>query len=137
MIKTEALWIECTEDIVAAIRAAFRLITPKSVTDSAYPLLWNLLFVQSSRFMEFGNKEMYKLALKQKRFVDGRYTLTVRGWNPDINLYVGAPWISSGSEGDAEILSADRSLASLLLANAKGKSASGNTIQLFSRIQPS
>ena len=50
-IKTEALWIECTEDIVAAIRAAFRLITPKSVADSAYPLLWNLLFVQSSRFM--------------------------------------------------------------------------------------
>ena len=69
--------------------------------------------------MEFGNNEMYKLALKQKRFVDGRYTLTVRGWNPDINLFVDAPWISSGGEGDAEILSADRSLASLLLANSK------------------
>ena len=87
--------------------------------------------------MEFSNKEMYKLALKQKRFVEGQYTLTVRGWNPDINLFVNAPWISSGGEGDAEILSADRSLPSLLLANAKGKSANGSTIQLFSKIQPS
>ena len=71
--------------------------------------------------MEFGNKEMYQLALKEERFVDGRYTLTVRGWNPDINLFVDAPWISAGGEGDAEILSADCSLASLLLDNAKGK----------------
>ena len=105
-IKTEALWIECTEDIVAAIRAAFRLITPESVADSAYPLLWNLLFVQLSRFMEFGNKKMYQLDLNQKRFVDGRYTLTVRGWNPEVNLFVDAPWISAGGEGDTEILSA-------------------------------
>jgi hypothetical protein len=135
-VKTEALWIECTEDIVSAVRAAFRLITPSSA-DGEYPLLWNLLFVQSSRFMEFGNKEMYQLALKQKRFVDGRYTLTVRGWNPEVNLFVDAPWISGGGEGDAEILSANRCLASLLLTNAKGKAANGSTIQLFSKIQPS
>jgi hypothetical protein len=135
-VKTEAIWIDCTEDIVAAIRAAFRLITPTSA-DSAYPLLWNLLFVQSTRFMEFGNKEMYYLALNQKRFVDGRYTLIVRGWGPEVNLFVDAPWISGGDEGDAEILSADRSIASLLLANAQGKLATGGTIQLFSKIQPS
>ena len=135
-VKTEALWIECTEDIVSAVRAAFRLITPSSV-DGAYPLLWNLLFVQSSRFMEFGNKEMYQLALKQRRFVDGRYTLTVRGWNPEVNLFVDAPWLSGGGDGDAEILSANRCLASLLLTNAKGKAANGSTIQLFSKIQPS
>ena len=54
---------------------------------------------------------MYQLALKQKRFVDGRYTLTVHGWNPEVNLFVDAPWISGGGEGDAEILSADRSIA--------------------------
>ena len=96
-IKTEALWIECTEDIVAAIRAAFRLNTLKSA-DNTYPLMWNLLFVQSSSFMELVNKEMYQLALKQRRFVDGRYTLTVRGWNPEVNLFVDAPWISAGGE---------------------------------------
>ena len=87
--------------------------------------------------MEFGNKEMYQLALKQRRFVDGRYTLTVRGWNPEVNLFVDAPWISGGGEVDAKILSADRSLASLLLANAKSKLSTGSTIQLFSKIQPS
>ena len=87
--------------------------------------------------MEFGNKEIYQLALKQKRFVNGRYTLTVRGWNPEVNLFVGAPWISGGGEGGVEILSADRSLTSLLLANNKGKLATGSTIQLFSKIQPS
>ena len=80
---------------------------------------------------------MYQLALKQKRFVDGRYTLTVRGWNSEFNLFVDAPWISGGGEESAEILSPDRSLASLLLTNAKGKLANGSTIQLFGNIQPS
>ena len=84
--------------------------------------------------MEFDNKEVYYLALKQKRFFDGRYTLTVRGWNPEVNLFVDAPQISGGGEGDSEILSDDRSLASLLLVNAKGKLATGSTIQLFSKI---
>ena len=74
-VVTQALWIDCTEDIVAAIRADFRLITPTSA-ESSYPLLWNLLFVQSTRFVELDNKEMYQLALKQKRFIDGRYTLS-------------------------------------------------------------
>ena len=48
-----------------------------------------------------------------------------------------APWLSGGGEGDAKLLSADRCLASLLLTNAKGKSANGSTFQLFSKIQPS
>jgi hypothetical protein len=80
---------------------------------------------------------MYQLALKQKRFVDGRYTLTVHGCSPEVNLFVDAPWISGGGEEDAEILPADCSIASLLLANAQGKLATGGTIQLFSKIQPS
>ena len=87
--------------------------------------------------MEFGNKEMYQLALKQKRFVNGWYTLSVRGWNAEVNLFVDAPWISGGGEGYTEILSADRSIASLLLVNAQGKLATGGTAQLFSKIQPS
>jgi hypothetical protein len=121
---TQALWIDCTEDIVAAVRAAFRLITPTS-PDSAYPLLWNLLFVQSTRFMEFGNKEMYQLALKQKRFVDGRYTLSACGWSPEVNLFVDAPWIPGASEGDAKILTADRCIASIILSKAQSKLAIG------------
>jgi hypothetical protein len=50
---------------------------------------------------------------------------------------VDAPWISGCDEGDAKILSADCSIASLLLANAQSKLATGGTIQLFSKIQPS
>ena len=87
--------------------------------------------------MKFGNKEMYQLALKQKRFVDCGYTLTVPRWNPEVNLFVYAPWISRGGKGDTEILSADHSISSLILANARRKLANGSTIQLFSKIQPS
>jgi hypothetical protein len=86
--------------------------------------------------MEFGNKEMYQLALKQKRFVDGRYTLSVRGWSPEVNLFVDAPWISGVGEGEAEILSAGRCIASLILTGAQGKLATCNTIQIFRKIQP-
>jgi hypothetical protein len=133
----QELLINCTEDIVTAIRAAFRLITPTSA-DSSYPLLWNLLFMQSTRFVEFGNKEMYQLSLKQKWCVDGRYTLSVQGWSPEVNLFVDAPWISGDSAGDSEILSSDRCIAILIITDAQGKLATGGTIQLFSKlIQPS
>ena len=80
---------------------------------------------------------MYQLSLKQKRFVNGRYILTARGWSPEVNLFVDAPWISGGGKGYSETLSADRSIASLILVNTQGKLATGGTIQLFSKIQPS
>ena len=91
--------------------------------------------------MEFGNKEMYQLAMKQKRFVDGRCTLSARGWNPDSNLFVDAPWTpvagKGGSEAEVKSLTADRSIASLIRTGAKGRLANSSTIQLFSKIQPS
>ena len=90
-VKAQALWLDCTKDLVPEMREACRLITPQSVETSEYPLLWNLMFVPATRFVELTSDWQFEMAKRQAKFIEDKFTYTVTGWNPDVDLFMDAP----------------------------------------------
>ena len=132
-ILNQALWIDCTNDMTRIIRHAARRLKPTHPSDSAYPLLYNTYFVPASPYMDFGYQEMYRCAQMQKSFVDSRFTYKAGNWNPAVNLFMDAPW----RETKSGTVVADQSIASLILAEDRGRHHNGKSFQLFTKIQSS
>ena len=79
-VITSALLIECTTEAVTAVCQAARLSFPFSERVKQYPLLWNVLFMPATRFMDMGSKEQYNLAVKQKKmWIAGTPTMYISG----------------------------------------------------------
>ena len=51
------------------MREACRLITPQSVETCEYPLLWNLMFVPATRFVELDSDWQFEMAKRQAKFI--------------------------------------------------------------------
>ena len=133
LLVTQALWIDCTADMSRTITAAVKLLKPSHPSESAHPLLYNLLFVPAFNYMDIGTHSKFQMAQMQKKFVDSRFTYKVGNWTPHLNLYMDAPW--KETDDGEEIV--DQSIASLILSEAKGQHHNGKPFQLFSKIQAS
>ena len=79
VIREQAIWLGCTADIVQEIREACHLIAPQTVESSEYPLLWNLMFVPAVKVVEINSQWQYKMAKRQEKFIETKFTYSVNG----------------------------------------------------------
>ena len=98
------------------IQKAVKVLKPFHLSESSYPLLYDLLFVSAFNYMDIGPETQYQMDQMQKKFVDSRFTYKVGNWNPKVNLHMDAPW---RADEDGKMI-ADQSIASLILAETKG-----------------
>ena len=132
-VEHTAVWLDCDATIVQTFRDACRLLIRKSIT-SEYPLLWNLTFIPGSRISDLGDDTLFRAAKIQRDFNRDRFTFPVEGWSPLIDPHQDAPQIDYGTAEEPDV-QAHRSLATLIVIQATAALASGEVVQLLSKVQ--
>ena len=87
-----ALHLECDPSIRNTFRATCRTITGLE-RNIEYPLIWNYVFAQQSKFMELGNENFYRCAVRHAEWENNRVTFLIEHVNSAVNPHFDAPFI--------------------------------------------
>ena len=128
-----AIYIACDASIQPAFRAACRLIAG-SDRASEFPLIWNYVFIQKSKFMELGADHVYRCACNHAKWTRERFTFPIEKVSANVDPYSDAPHIDWGTAENPRV-EATQSLATLILTQAVGKLDNGQDVFLFEKVQ--
>ena len=94
------------------------------------------MFVPAAKFVELESAWQFEMAKRQAKYIKDKFTYTVTGWNPDVDLFVDGP-TRIVTHGTSKTHLPKRALASLILKEARGKLADGTSVQIFDKVQGS
>ena len=94
------------------------------------------MFVPAAKFVELESAWQFEMAKRQAKYIEDKFTYTVTGWNPDVDLFVDGP-TRIITHGTSKTHLPKRALASLILKEARGKLADGTSVQIFDKVQGS
>ena len=75
----------------------------------------------------------YEMAQRQEKFMEGKFTYAVIGWNPKVDLFVDGP-TRFVTVGDSKTQLPNRNITSLAITEARGTQGDGELVQVFDKI---
>ena len=85
------------------------------------------MFVPATSCVELTSDWQFEMAKRQAKFIEETFTYTVTGWNPDVDLFVDGP-TRVLTVGASKTHLPKRSIASLVLKEARGTKADGTSV---------
>ena len=132
-VTINALHLKCDPSIRTTFRAACRTITGLE-RNSEYPLIWNYVFAQQSKFMELGNENFYRCAVRHAEWEKNRFTFPIEHVHPAVNPHCDAPFIDWGTKDEPKV-EATQSIATLMITQATATMEQGKQVFLFDKVQ--